>query len=317
MKLVRLLNKLNTSKLLREAVEMFGDVPVLVNPDANEVQALLDSVLPTRIKVDLKGLWDPRGKVYIWDGGDEVNTSRHHITITLGIIERYGHPDENDFYDAFGDDVEDRFIKSFEDDGMLIPSIIEYRKMWPGQQWTGQKYTAPPENPLSVTNPYNVWTASDIILKTPEMIRAFGGPLKESVLLHEFDVGDFQRGGDDGDKSYETPYIEHYKKSLVMKLWKGSWTFAANPKGAEMMGSAIAAAGFYFSNNIEFAPGVSQELRNRVEFGWGEHLEDKNHKVWGLDDRPVDREERYQLIFGNKPGATPDWEGMSGVRNGS
>lgn len=306
MKLVHLLNELNTSKLLREAVEMFGDVPVLVNPDANEVQALLDNVLPTTIKVNLKGLWDPRGKVYIWDGGDEVDDSRHHITITLGIIERYGHPDENDFYDALGDNISDQTIQSFENDGMLIPSIIEYRKLWPGQQRT---------NPLSVTNPYDVWVASDIILTTPEMQRAFGGVLTESVL-HEFDVGDF-RGGDDGDKSYETPYIEHYKKSLIMKLWKGSWTFAANPKGAEMMGSAIASAGFYFSNNIEFAPGVSQELRNRVEFGWGEHLEDKNYEVWSLDDRPVDREERYQLIFGNKPGATPDWEGMSGMRNRS
>jgi len=505
MKLVRLLNELNTTKLLQESVEMFGDIPVLVNPDMSEVQELLNSVVQTRIQINLKGMWDPRGRVYIWDGGDEVDTSRHHIAITSSIIDRYGNPDENDFYNAFGDDINDSLLQSFKKDGMLIPFIIEYRKIWPGQKRTGQKYNGVPETPLSVTKPYDAWFAFKEVAKTPEVQRAFGRSLKESInesreadlyhwmhynrldivlqenklsgvwehelpytnkqlkgtsmsrnpyfylgrpvrlvfdqeklsqtnkiipldaervyqytskyqgwekspdrnkrlktlmaeefvigdivplnkylkrieyidldrypnfprhkeeettinemvryskqfriplvqapitfqshhpmkesVLNEFDIGGFKGSGDD-DPYYEAPHVEQYGNSLVMMIFKGSWTVSATNEGAQRLGEIVSKTTFPLEE-IEFAPGVSEEFRDRIFFGWGEAKEQGGYEVWDWGDsmyggkfgnkphdRPSDPEERFQRLFRAQQGDIPDWSKMAGInkRNGS
>lgn len=228
MKLVRLLNTLREHRLY-ESVEMFGDVPVLVNSDVKETEALIKEAIQTlqhqvggnKNNINIKGLWDPRGRVYIWDGSNEHDSDRHHITIAVGIIERYGHPDTEDFYYAFDEYVDDDLMRSFEEDGMLLAFSVDYYISWPGSIWKGQEVLEPMMTRVSP------WFVHDAVAKTPEVQRAFGGTFKESIneareadlyhwLYHDKAAAVFDLNRMNGEWVHEVPYTNQRLQGTSM-----------------------------------------------------------------------------------------------------
>ncbi len=110
--------------------EYMGDGPgLMANPNKAYMKRLAQQAIRTsRLDPHIKGLYDPRGTFWVWDSmGEQV----HHAEIEVELIERYGMPEFEDWWDIIESDVTKEGYSAadmesmFDETGGFIPFLID------------------------------------------------------------------------------------------------------------------------------------------------------------------------------------------------
>ena len=191
------------SEMEYKNIEQFADQGLAENPSRQYVDQLMQrAVQGGGTDPHLKGLYDPRGRFWIWDSEDE---NVYHMEVEAALIDRYDFPDFEDWMRIVAPDLEKEGVtreqaeEYFEQDGGYIPIIIspmDKQKGGIGQIWSG------------VPNALNA----------PEVKRA----LSESVrrILVAEGIGDTLRGM--RDKMMGDPEMRKFKSDPDASLKNGN-----------------------------------------------------------------------------------------------
>ena len=191
------------SEMEYKNIEQFSDQGLAENPSRQYVDQLMRRAVQNGgMDPHLKGLYDPRGRFWIWDSEDE---SVYHMEVESALIDRYDFPEFDEWFAIVGPDLDKEGVtpeqaqEYFENDGGYIPIIIapmDKKKGGIGKIWSG------------VPNALNA----------PEVSRA----LSESVrrILVAEGIGDTLRGM--RDKLIGTPEYRKFMSNPDASLKQGN-----------------------------------------------------------------------------------------------
>jgi len=160
-----------------KGIEQFADQGLAENPSRQYVDQLMRrAVQGGGVDPHLKGLYDPRGRFWIWDSEDE---HVWHMEVESALIDKYDLPDFDDWYHVVGPDLEaggytdEQVQEYFNNAGGYIPIIIspmDKKKGGIGKIWSG----------------------SENALKTPEVRKALSEAVRRALVAEG--IGDTLRG---------------------------------------------------------------------------------------------------------------------------
>lgn len=153
-----------------KGIEQFADQGLAENPSRQYVDQLMRrAVQGGGVDPHLKGLYDPRGRFWIWDSEDE---HVWHMEVESALIDKYDLPDFDDWYHVVGPDLEaggytdEQVQEYFNNAGGYIPIIIspmDKKKGGIGKIWSG----------------------SENALKTPEVRKALSEAVRRALVPKE------------------------------------------------------------------------------------------------------------------------------------
>lgn len=127
-----------------QRIEDFADQGLAENPTRQYVDQLMQRAVKNGgTDPHLKGLYDPRGRFWIWDSEDE---HVWHMEVESALVDRYDLPDFDDWIHVVGPDLKKEGVSMqqaqtyFEQDGGYIPIIVsplDKKKGGIGKIWSG------------------------------------------------------------------------------------------------------------------------------------------------------------------------------------
>ena len=127
-----------------KSIEQFADQGLAENPSRQYVDQLMQRAVQNGgMDPHLKGLYDPRGRFWIWDSEDE---NVWHMEVESALVDRYDYPEFDEWMAIVGPDLKKegvtrkQAVEYFEQDGGYIPIIIspmDKKKGGIGKIWSG------------------------------------------------------------------------------------------------------------------------------------------------------------------------------------
>ncbi len=191
------------SEMEYKNIEQFSDQGLAENPSRQYVDQLMRRAVQNGgMDPHLKGLYDPRGRFWIWDSEDE---SVYHMEVEAALIDRYDFPDFDEWFAIVGPDLDKEGVtpeqaqEYFEQDGGYIPIIIapmDKKKGGIGEIWSG------------VPNALNA----------PEVSRALSESIRRIMVAEG--IGDTLRGM--RDKMLGDPQVRKFESDPDAALKQGN-----------------------------------------------------------------------------------------------